>query len=138
MLSAYERRLVFFYLTISIGTLLVFSYESKAEEFPAEIADAVVVVRLGIDDLGAMTVRKYEECLYSSPLLNKEKGCEWNYGGWFSKSNHYDLTCHYKKAILFRFIPSKNKELALLKVYAVARGRELPAMYMTAMLLGCD
>ena len=128
----------FLNIVIAIGTLFVFSYESKAEEFPAEIADAVVLMRAGIDDLGGITVKKYEECLYSSPLLNKEKGCEWNYGGWFSKSNHYDLTCHYKKAILFRFIPSKNKELALLKVYSVARDRELPAMYMTAMLLGCD
>ena len=47
MLNAYERRLVFFYLMICIGTLLVFSYESQADEFPAEIADAVVVVRAG-------------------------------------------------------------------------------------------
>ena len=66
---------------ICIGMLLVFSYESQAGEFPAEIADAVVVVRAGIDDLGEMTVKKYVECLYSSPLLNREKGCEWNYGG---------------------------------------------------------
>ena len=128
----------FLIVVISIGALFVFSYESKAEEFPTEIADAVVLTRTGIGDLGGMTVRKYVECLHFSPLLNREKGCEWSYGGWFSTSNHYDLTCHYEKAILFRFIPSENKELALLKVYAVAKGRELPAMYMTAMLLGCD
>ena len=59
---------------ICIGTLLVFSYESQADEFPAEIADAVVVVRAGIDDLGEMTVKKYVECLYLSPLINQRKG----------------------------------------------------------------
>ena len=105
---------------------------------PPEIANALVIVRRGIDDLG-MTVDEYIGRIYLSPLLNREKGCEWEGQGWFSSSRSHDLVCRYPNAdVKFQFTMSEDNKIALLKVYNLKRNKEIPALSASAMLLGGD
>ena len=104
---------------------------------PPEIANALVIVRRGIDDLG-MTVDEYIGRIYLSPLLDRKKGCEWEGQGWFSSSSH-DLVCHYPNAAAkFQFTMSEDNKIALLKVYNLKRNREIPALTASALFLGGD
>ena len=97
-------------------------------EVPPEIANALVIVRRGIDDLG-MTVDEYIGRIYLSLLLDREKGCEWEGQGWFSSSRSHDLVCHYPNAdAKFTFTMSEDNKIALLKVYNLKRNREIPAL----------
>ncbi len=99
----------------------------KVEVSP-EIANALVIVRRGIDDLG-ITVDEYIGRIYLSPLLAREKGCEWEGQGWFSSSRSHDLACHYPNAdAKFTFTMSEDNKIALLKVYNLKRNREIPAL----------
>ena len=105
---------------------------------PPEIANALVIVRRGIDDLG-MTVDEYIGRIYLSPLLNREKGCEWEGQGWFSSSRSHDLVCHYPNAdAKFKFTMSEDNKVALLKVYNLKRNIEIPALTASAIFLGGD
>ena len=108
-------------------------------EVPPEIANAIVIVRPGVMDLGEMTVDEYIGRIYLSPLLNKKKGCEWEGQGWSFSSSDHNLVCHYPNAnAKFKFTMSEDNKVALLKVYNLKRNIEIPAMTASAMFLGGD
>ncbi len=105
---------------------------------PPEFANAFVIVRRGIDDLG-MTVDEYIGRIYLSPLLDRKKGCEWEGRNWFSSSSSHDLVCHYPNAdAKFKFTMSEDNKIALLKVYNLKRNIEIPALTASALFLGGD
>ena len=107
-------------------------------DVPPEIANALVIVRQGIDDLG-MTVDEYIGRIYLSPLLDRKKGCEWEGQSWFSSSKSHDLVCHYPNAdAKFKFTMSEDNKVALLKVYNLKRNIEIPALSASALFLGGD
>ena len=105
----------------------------SGDQPPETVLNANVIFTWGVDDLGGMSVRQYVKSASESWFI---ESCVWDWGGWFSEDNEYDLICDSVFDRPFRFKFNVLRDAALLKVYDEVDGQEVSAMKTTMDILG--
>ena len=100
-------------------------------ELPRGFLDAAVIVRVGILDLGSMTVEEYARRMN----VNSNDSCKWRRALGLEK---YDLSCrnlYFPEGLKFSFGWQEGSSTSYLRVYRVSDDKQVDALQISMLLL---